>query len=843
VSDTAFGALLRRLRKEASLSQVELAGRARISVQAIGALERGDRRQPYPRTLRALMGALQASEADRMALLAAAALPVPEINGDGDEALLAAPPRLAQLPPGTADFTGRSDELAWIADVIGRVDQAASVAPPLCAISGAAGSGKSALALHAAHVWRHRFPDVQLYAGLRGQDAEPRAPGSVLVGFLRALGVPDESLPQQVEDQATLYRSLLEGRAALVVLDNAFDEGQVQPLLPGSPNCAVLVTSRRPLTALAGADLLELGDMAVEDAVTLLARIAGSRRVAAQLEQAEEIVRLCGQLPLAVRIAGALLRGRPHWPLAKLVRRLADERIRLDELRVGDLDVRASFSLSYRALGSEDARVFRMLALVPGSSFSLDLVAAMVQADQHAAENALDRLCGAQLVRAVDAGRYSLHDLVRLFSREHLAAEESAQTRHEALQRALIWCVDFARIAAQLLRQPVGGEARAAGPHRGATETVRMAVDHFEAEWSNLAQAAMRAAEIGRWDVVRDLGDALQTFFAIRQHWSEEERIMRLGQRAARELADRRAQSRFCSYLAALYHQQGRWQEAASHYEEGLAIARSLDDAPGEARALQGLGGVHRRRGELDRARQCQESSLAIFRALDDREGEGRALNGLGLVLSSQGRLMEAAECYERSLTLLSQAGDRHGALHPLSNLADDLCYSGRLEEAAVRFEQHLAMCDELRDLECAVWSRSGLARVRLRQGRLTDALGESELLLAASGRLTDRGAMARALEIVGETLRACGRYEEAAAHLEQELSIRRAYGDRQFECWTLNRLAEVRCDQGLWARATALFEESLAIARELRAQREEEAILRMLSDLNRRQGASQQPA
>ncbi|HXM58977.1 MAG TPA: tetratricopeptide repeat protein, partial [Candidatus Dormibacteraeota bacterium] len=386
--------------------------------------------------------------------------------------------------------------------------------------------------------------------------------------------------------------------------------------------------------------------------------------------------------------------------------------MRLDELRAGDLDVRTSFALSYRALRVEDARVFRLLGLLPGATFALDLVAAVVQMDRDAAERALERLCHAQLVRAVDAESYSLHDLVRLFSRERLVAEEPARASDDALERALGWYVESAHGAAKRLRRPGGGEVTVVNPHESTTDAKQTALAHFELEWSNLVQAVTRAAELERWDVVRELGDALHTFFAIQQHWSEEEHVMRLGWHAARELADRRPESRFLSYLATLCHDQGRWQEAASFYEDSLGISRSLDDRHGEAWALHGLGGVHRRRGELDRAHRCQESSVAIFRELADREGEGRALNGLGLVLSNQERLAEAAGCYERSLHLLLEVGDRHSALYPLCNLADHLCSSGRHEAAAARFEQHLAICDELRDRDCAVWSLSGLARV-----------------------------------------------------------------------------------------------------------------------------------
>jgi hypothetical protein len=324
---------------------------------------------------------------------------------------------LHQLPPNVALFTGRETELDRLyALLLG--DGSGTVR--VSVIAGSAGVGKTALALHLAHDLVPRFPDVQLFINLHGYDPLQRlSAADALDRLLRALGVAAEALPQDVDEQAALYRSLLAGRRALVVLDNASSTDQVRPLLPGSPTCLTLLTSRQRLAALEGALPLDLDVMDSSDALHLIRKLAGPERVHAEPEAADAIVEMCGSLPLALHIAGSRLRARPAWTLAWLAGRLADERIRLRELRVEDLEVRASFALSYRGLDGRAAQMFRRLGLVAGPDFAAGGAAALSDCPSEEAEALLEDLMDAHLLEAAPTpGRYRFHDLIRLYARE-----------------------------------------------------------------------------------------------------------------------------------------------------------------------------------------------------------------------------------------------------------------------------------------------------------------------------------------------------------------------------------------------------------------------------------------
>ena len=835
VGETAFGTLLRRLRRAASISQEELAERAGLSAKAVGALEQGRRRHPHPRTLRALMDALGASDGERVALLVAASSPVVA------EAGRAVDTRPAQLPADIGDFTGRAGEVAAIGAHLG---PAAGLAARICAIAGQAGSGKSTLAVHVAHLLKRDLPDIQLYADLRGQDAESRGPGAVMVGFLRALGVPNEGLPQQPDEQAALYRTLLEGRRALVLLDNAPDERAVRALLPGSPTCAVLVTSRQRLAALEGAALVDLADMATADAVALLGAIAGRDRVVRDPAAAEGIVGFCGQLPLAVRIAGAVLRQHPHWPPSKLASRLADERRRLDELRAGDLDVRASFELSYHRLAGGDARIFRLLAVLPGATFSTEVVAAMVAADPAGVEDVLDRLCHAQLLQVAGPARYRLHDLIRLFARECLERSESPAAAAAALERALDRHLMASATAAALIARP-GSQGIPSSHLLDASPmgAVQAALTYFEAEWPNLVEGAARACEARRWDLALGLAESLQPFFVLQSHWSEEERVQGIGLRAARELADRRAQGRLLGWTGSTCADQARWPEAIAHLEESRAMCRLAGERPGEAAALNRLGGVHRTLGNLDAARRCQERSIAIASEIGDPGAEGRALNGLGIVLSNAGSLADAIACWERALPLQREVGDRHAEGDVLANLGEALCALERWDEAAACYERQVGISRALHDANCVSVGLAGLSRVSRNRGRLDEAMRLAEQSMSAVGASQDAWYRRWALEAMAATHRALGRWDEAVARYEECLATYRARRALQLQCWTLNNIGDVRRDQGRWEDAAAAFEQSLPVTVELRAPHEEYEVLRRLEDVYRRLGRATEEA
>jgi hypothetical protein len=330
--------------------------------------------------------------------------------------------RLALLPPDVAEFTGRSGEVAELAATLRATDSRAVV---VSAVAGKPGVGKSALAIHVAHLLTEYFPDGQVYVNLRGADEQPLSPEAALTELLQVLGVPGDRHPTSLDAKATLWRQQLASRRVLLVIDNACSEAQVRPLLPGSSTCAVIVTSRTVLAAL-GARTWLLNTMEADEALDLLGLLAGSERIAAEPSAAQAVVAACGGLPLALRIAGARLLARPDWKVAHLTRRLTDERRRLAELGWGDLDVRANFQLSYQALEAEPARLFRLLGLLPGLDLHPWVAAALLNVGLEAAEDMVDGLVVAQLVEpASNSDRFRLHDLLRLFAREQVGHDSS----------------------------------------------------------------------------------------------------------------------------------------------------------------------------------------------------------------------------------------------------------------------------------------------------------------------------------------------------------------------------------------------------------------------------------
>ncbi|GLY79307.1 AfsR/SARP family transcriptional regulator [Actinoallomurus iriomotensis] len=357
--------------------------------------------------------------------------PEPESRGT-------AVPRM--LPGDIGDFTGHEAELAGI-DAVLRSDREPDRPAAVVAVSGEGGIGKTTVAVHAAHRLRKAYPGGQLFAVLDGARSTAADPHEVLGRFLRALGMPDAAVPGNEDERAAAYRSLLADRRVLVVLDDVRDERQIERLLPGSGTCAVIVTSRRRLGGLAGAHRIDLGGLPEADGDTLLRRIVGSGRLAADPTALKRLLELCAGLPLALRIVGSQLVTRPHWKVADLVARLADARHRLDGLRHRDLGVRASFRLSYRALDPPARRLFRLLGLLDTPDFAVWTAAALLDGTPRTAQDLLDELVDVRLlsVTATSAARgvrYGFHDLVRIYARERAEAEEPEDARRAALVRA-----------------------------------------------------------------------------------------------------------------------------------------------------------------------------------------------------------------------------------------------------------------------------------------------------------------------------------------------------------------------------------------------------------------------
>jgi hypothetical protein len=387
-------------------------------------------------------------------------------------------PRPGMLPPDVGDFTGREPVAARLLAVLTGAGGATAV--PVAVLAGAAGVGKTALAVHLAHRLRDRFPDGQLFVDLHGTEPTPVEPAEVLARFLRALGIGPAELPELLEERVELYRALLADRRVLVVLDDAARHDQVRPLLPGGPGCAVLVTGRRGLTGL-GTHLTRLDVLDRPAALELLGRIAGPERVAAEPDAAAALVERCDRLPLAVRIAGGRLARRPHRPLCWLADRLAAERSRLDELDLGDLAVRPRLALGYQRLSARTRQLLRRLALLDGLEFSPWVAAALLDVPVGLAEELLERLVEEQLIEVTGRShqlRYRLPDLVRAYARERADAEETAADADAARNRVLAGWLTLTPVGQPLRTadHPAAADARRA-PRRAAARTAPFSSD------------------------------------------------------------------------------------------------------------------------------------------------------------------------------------------------------------------------------------------------------------------------------------------------------------------------------------------------------------------------------
>jgi hypothetical protein len=504
-----------------------------------------------------------------------------------------------ELPPDVSGFTGRNSELAALNTLLRPADRPGSMV--ICAINGIGGAGKSALAVHAAHLLADRFPHGQLYVDLQGATCQraPLSPMVALTQLSRALGVAGHDVPDNQAEASTMFRALTATRQLLVLLDNAADTHQVRPLLPTSPSCAVLVTSRQILATLDNATHLHLDVLPGHEAVELLGNLAGQQRVAEDQAAADKIARQCDNLPLALRIAGARLVARPRWPIHVLAARLADARHRLDELRHEDLDMRASVQASYQMLPDDGpsgaAATFTLLALLGGADVSLPVAARLIGRPEPEAESTMEYLVDMRLLETTAPGRYRYHDLFRLFARELAPQRYDAEQRTQAIVRAMTWYVATGWQAFRLLRP---GDARPALKNgRWDQDGLRFAdrdaaLEWLETERTNLL--AVLAQAVGAPEVPAEipiaLAQALAPFFQIRGDGHDLIMASHAVLALARRIGDRAAEAQACFDLAVGYDLRGQHKDAVTHLHHARTLFRDVGDQRGEAASWTGLG-------------------------------------------------------------------------------------------------------------------------------------------------------------------------------------------------------------------------------------------------------------
>jgi DNA-binding SARP family transcriptional activator len=748
----------------------------------------------------------------------------------------ASPRGPCQLPPDIDDFTGRQ---AAAAEVQQLLEGERATAIVVSAIAGKAGVGKTALAVRVAHRLRPRFADGQLYANLRGAEAQALDPTEVLAGFLRALGVEGGVIAEGLEERVRQYRARLTDRRVLVVLDNAVSEAQVRPLLPGSRGCAALVTSRTPLGGLEAAHLLTLDVLDPDQAVALLGKLTGPGRVAAEPEAAQQIVRLCGLLPLAVRIAGARLACRRHWPLALLAERLADERRRLDELMIGDLEVRASVALSYQGRSQEEQRLFRLLGLLVVPTIPAWVAASLLDTGLAEAEELLERLVDAQLVEAAgedQAGqqRYRLHDLLRVYARERLEVEEPAPAQQASLQRVLQAYLLLAERADALLvpsglyRYSGDPASRPDADHPTVPIVERDPSGWFEAERASLVAAVEHGCEARMGELGWRLADTLAGCFQLHAHWDDWQHTHTLALTAARRAGDRDAEARVLGSLGDLHAERNRTDDARRCLHQSLAAFRETSNRYGELQSLLNLGSIDRQQGRFEDAIARLQHSLTGFRKLGARSQEAGALYYLGDVHRQQGRFDAAITCLSQSLTLVRAVADLPWEAAILRCLGLVHSAQGRFEGAIAYLQRSLVLVRAAGERLGEAYVLQSLGEVYRKQGRLDDATGSLQPSLALARTIGDPAAEAHALHTLGDIHREQGRLKDAAGCLQRSLATYRDLGYPHYEARALNSLGMLLAAERDWTAACPAWRAALAIFCELHMPEAAQAAARL---------------
>jgi tetratricopeptide (TPR) repeat protein len=730
---------------------------------------------------------------------------------------------LCQLPPDMVDFTGRAEQVALVQDLL--ADAAPGERSPavvVSAVAGKAGVGKTTLAVHIAHQLRSRFPDGQLYVNLRGAEPQPLDPGEALSRLLRALGVDGAAIPTAHGERSALYRAWLADRRVLVVLDDAADEAQVRPLLPGTAGCGVLATSRGRLLGLEGARLLDLDVLTPGQAVELLGRIVGAGRVAAEPEAAAAIVSYCGRLPLAVRIAGAKLAGRPHWSLDRLAGLLADERSRLDQLAVGDLAVRASVALSYQALTGEQQRAFRLLGLLEAPEFAAWVAAALLEATTQHAEELVDGLMQAQLLEVAGRDqtgqvRYRFHDLLRLYARERATAEDPPERRQASLARALGGWLALAEQADQRLPSKLIGvdHGNAARWSLGATTTEGLLADPlawFEAERAALVAAVDQAADAGFDELAWELAGSLINFLDLRRYLDDWQRTHEVGLAAASRAGDRQGEASLLRGFGYLGMDRDSLAVAMNYFAQALPIYRQAGDRRGEAHAIDAVGTVHQIEGRYADAAACYEQAMTTFVELGDRCGEAWARFGIAALHAEQGKLAKALAEFEEVLAAFQEVGDRRGEARTQRRLGTVHAARGDLDRAAAWLEQGLASMRQLGDRSIEALTIRSLGELYLRRDQRAKARSLFQECLEVARELDDHVVEASALGSLGNLHHLEADQHQAASYLERSAELWRKLDMPLELVRTLERLGVVYLDAGSTTSAESAWQEALTL-------------------------------
>jgi DNA-binding SARP family transcriptional activator/tetratricopeptide (TPR) repeat protein len=688
-----------------------------------------------------------------------------------DAALPPVPP--STMPRDTPDFTGRAAELDTLTARLNADEARSSV--PVIVISGMAGVGKTALAVHAAHQLRGRYPE-QVFLRLRANDPNeaPLNPAAALGRLLRRLGVPDTVIPADSDDRAALLRFKLTGRSAFIVLDDAFDANQVLPLLPGVPGCVVLVTTRRRTLILPGVLPLPLEPMPHTDAAVLFSRTAGSgTRAPDDQASVSRLVRLCGHVPLRIQLAGRQLQVHSAWSVSDLVSRFSDA-------GSGERDMTAQLDLSYRYLTADQQRLFRWLGLHPGGSFSSHAAVAMANDTSPAmTEHNLEVLLDYHLIEEPVPGRYEFHSVLREYA-EGLANDVDSEADRKVMLRRLL------------------------GYYLGMLDCADRMTYPFRRRITMLDEVEPTA--LPSLLTRRECAELLDT---------EKTNLLAIAGYAGTQGWPRHA-AMFAHLLGGFLDTWGDWSDAIDLHRRAVNAWRAAGNASGEATALVDLGFILCRTGQLADATESLQEALAIARGAADTTCEAAALNTMGIIQVRSDRYEESLASHDQALALWRELGDRHGEADALSHGVLPAERLGRHRHALSRAELALAAYRELGDSHGETKALNNLGGLQQDAGCYDDALISYEQAMARFMETGDRRGEALARSNIGDIRRLCGHHEAALKDYRVALSIFSDIGDRGSAVETINGMAAAFADAGDSLEALDQYEKALALATEL---------------------------
>jgi DNA-binding SARP family transcriptional activator/tetratricopeptide (TPR) repeat protein len=683
----------------------------------------------------------------------------------------------SSLPRDNPHFTGRTAELDELFGLIDAGERRGTVT--VVAINGMAGVGKSTFAVHAAHLLGDRYPD-RFYLHLHTHDPveEPVDPAAGLGTLLRMLDIPPAAIPGTLEERATLWRTRLATRRALILIEDADDPEQIRPLLPGSPGCLVLITSRRRMIGLAGIFWLSLGIMRQDEAVALFAQVAGVERAHDHAAVAR-VVRMCGYLPLAIQLEGSRLRHHTAWSAADLASRLSRSEHRLGEISEGTREIARSLELSYRYLMSGQKQLFRLLALHPGPDFSVHAAAAGGNVSFTAAEQALEALADHYLLEERGPGRFAFHDLIREYAYRLSLLEDSESDTRRAVHRMLDFYLCLADRADRIV-YPF---------HR------RM---DARPEYLPASMPPLDTRDDARKSIAEERANLLRLLaYATRPGWPWHAGMLP-------------------HVLAQFLDTWGHWQDAAAAHRLAVLTWRKRPDRAAEARALTELCFTLGRLGGYAEALECAHQALSIVRAQGDRGGEAEILDCMSLILWRSSRFQEALSRHEEALAIWRSIQDRHGEADALDHGAILLFHTSRYGEALRCFRQALALYREAGDIRHEGKSLNNIGDVQQHLGCHDEALDHYQQALIIFRDIGEREGEAIVFNNIGNLCQRAGRYHESLKHYRNALSIYREIGDRRGEADALNSIGAAFHRTGHHGDALNNHQKALVLAREL---------------------------